>query len=181
MVEATRQRAMLGGVGTVLVFLAIALSQPALPSARDGADRKPAELWKTYPLDPTRDSRPTLGEAPSVSGTDESHPLEQIDPPAPTASTTTSEATKSKAILFVVVAATLLVALAATALGMGARPARRSAGFLVRRETNTPGGRLRCAPSPAIEERAVNAFVDIFVSTEPDRERIEHGALQTKA
>jgi hypothetical protein len=146
--EATRQRAMLGGAGTVLVFLAIALSQPSLASARDGADRKPAELWKTYPLDPTRDSRPTLGEAPSVSGTDESRPLERIDSPAPAASTTTSEATKSKAILFVVLAATLLVALAATALGMGARPARRSAAFSGDARRTRPADGYAALPVP---------------------------------
>jgi hypothetical protein len=107
-----------------MALLAVALSQPTVAGAQDTGGRKPAELWKTYPLDPSEGEKPRLGGAPSVAGTTAEFPAPAREDSA-VASSTSSEGPTSESILYAVIAATLLVGVAAIALTIGNRPAWR--------------------------------------------------------
>jgi hypothetical protein len=122
-VEAMRHRKKWCGAGAVVVLLAVALSHSTVAGAQEGGDRKPAELWKTYPLDPREGEKPTLGGAPSMAGTEEFPPPARDD--SSVASSASSEGPISKTILYAVIAATLIVGVAAVALSIGNRPAWR--------------------------------------------------------
>lgn len=107
-----------------MLALALALAQSAVADAQAKGDRKPAELWKTYPLDPSGGHAPVLGGAQTESRSGESHPRPagETGSPAPAASSAPSESPESKTILFAIIGATLLAGLAAAALAKGIWP-----------------------------------------------------------
>jgi len=122
------------GAGVAVALLAVALSLPTVAGAQETGGRKPTELWKTYPLDPSEGEKPTLGGAPSVAETTEEFPAPAREDSA-VASSTPSKGPTSEPILYAVIAAALLVGVAAMVLRIGNRPAWRqpaTAGSVVR-------------------------------------------------
>jgi hypothetical protein len=56
-----------GVVGALVLLLAFALAQAALAGAQSKDERKPGELWNTYPLDPSGDQAQILGRPQTES------------------------------------------------------------------------------------------------------------------
>ena len=104
----------------VAVALVLALAQTAVAGTQAKGDRKPAELWKTYPLDPARVETPTLGGIQTETGSGE---RPRAGSHAPIASSAPPESHESRTILFAIIGATLVVGLAAAALAIVNRPA----------------------------------------------------------
>jgi hypothetical protein len=104
----------------VAVALVLALAQTAVAGTQAKGDRKPAELWKTYPLDPTRGETPTLGGIQTETGSGE---RPRAGSHAPIASSAPPESHESRTILFAIIGATLVAGLAAAALAIVNRPA----------------------------------------------------------
>ncbi len=103
----------------VAVMLALALAQTAVAGTQTKGDRKPAELWKNYPLDPSRGKAPILGGIQTETSGE--RPPHAANSPAPIASSAPSESPESKTILFAIIGATLLTGLAAAVLAIGNR------------------------------------------------------------
>src|SRR4029079_1835572 len=60
-VKAPRHMEILGVVGALVLLLTLAHAPDAVAGAQSKDERKPGELWNTYPLDPSGDQAQILG------------------------------------------------------------------------------------------------------------------------
>jgi hypothetical protein len=103
-------------------LLALVLAQAGLARAQERGDRKPAELWKTYPLDPGGGQARIRGETRGAAR-DDSRPRSTSagGSRASIESSESSTTSDSNTILFVVIGAAALAGLGAAAIAFRIR------------------------------------------------------------
>ena len=116
----------LGVVGALVLLLTFALAQAAFAGAQSKDERKPGELWNTYPLDPSGDQAQILGRPQTESQIRWNPQPAAASSSAPLAVSAPSQRRPWNGIVFLI--AILLAGLATVLVAMRNRPERSVGG-----------------------------------------------------